>query len=207
MEVDTFFLWVTSLGVKNSKRLRLYCLNSMMFLQLLLSGCHGGFFYKNVQNEKNKQTDKSLVFFRRVSYQWTCLAHFPHLQSFSHLTPPCLPSFLLFPTVFLSVSCLESRSAGQPTVHKFVSGGAVEREAACSGGSGASTPTWGLFLAAEHGCCFRHVLFRTTTSLGTCRGPLDYCFSWWQGLVFFFLFCLFVLYRRWSGNTLIIHWF
>lgn len=37
---------------------------------------------------------------------------------------------------------------GQPGARKFVSGSAVEREATCSEGSGASALTWGLFLAS-----------------------------------------------------------
>lgn len=39
-----------------------------------------------------------------------------------------------------------------------------------------------------HSCCFRHVLFRATTSLGTCKGPRGCSFLcdtsiWWRLLV------------------------
>lgn len=110
-------------------------MNSTNFVQMLLSGCH--------RNRVSVQENET--FLRRLSHYWTCLAPFPPLWSFSHLTPPRLCPFLLFPTRLLSVSCLESQSAGQPKVHKLVSGGAVEREATCSGGSAAFTPIWGLF--------------------------------------------------------------
>lgn len=33
------------------------------------------------------------------------------------------------------------------------------------------------FSLQTHGCCFRHVLFRETTSLGTCVGPRGVAFS------------------------------
>ena len=74
------------------------------------------------------------------------------------------------PTVFLSVSCLESQPMGQPRARKFVSGSVVEREA--------HQRSHGAFFSLRtRGCCFRHVLFRETTSLGTCVGLRGVAFS------------------------------
>lgn len=72
------------------------------------------------------------------------------VSSYSHFSlPHCLPPSLLSPTVFLSASCFESQPVGQPRARKFVSGSMVKREATCSGGSGASVLTWGLFLTVD----------------------------------------------------------
>lgn len=115
-------------------------MNSTNFFQMLHSGSHS-----NRVSVQEKERNLGSTSLRGPSHCWTCLSLFPPLWSFSHFTPPCLCPFLFFPALLLSVSCLESQSAGQPKVHKLVSGGAVEREATCSGGSAAFTPIWAFF--------------------------------------------------------------
>lgn len=112
---------------------------------------------KNIRYKLTKAFASWLVSFLGL-YTWyllvntrpACLASLLPLWSFSHLSlPPWLPPSLPSPTVFLSVSCLESQPLGQPRARKFVSGSAVEREATCSGGSEASALTWGLSLTVD----------------------------------------------------------
>lgn len=98
--------------------------------------------------------------------------------------PPSLPS----PTVFLSVSCLESQPAGQPRARKFVSSSAVEREATCSGGSAASALTWGLFLTVDPRLLFQARPLQRDDRPGNMRGAEGCSFLcdtriWWRLLV------------------------
>lgn len=75
-----------------------------------------------------------------------------------------------FPTVFLSVSCLESQPAGQPRARKFVSGSTVKREATCSGGSAASALAWGLFLTVDPQLLFQARPLERDYQPGNMRG-------------------------------------
>lgn len=66
----------------------------------------------------------------------------PPLSSFSLRT---LPPMDQSPTVFLPASCLEVKPRVGLGLVNLSAAGAVEREATCSGGSGASAPHTGLF--------------------------------------------------------------
>lgn len=130
---------------------------------------------------------RSLLADKNTAY--TCLASLSPLCSFSHLAlPPWLPPSLPSPTVFLSVSCLESQPAGQPRARKFVSGSAVEREATCSGGSGASALTWGLFLTVDPRLLFQARPLWRDDQPGNTQGAEGCSFLcdtsiWWRLLV------------------------
>lgn len=101
----------------------------------------------------------------------------PPLSSFTFCT---LPPMDQSPTVFLPASYLEVKPQVGLGLVNLSAAGTVEREATCSGGSGASASHTGLFFSLSlwpHGCCFRHVLFRDTTSLGRHGGPRGTAFS------------------------------
>lgn len=154
---------------------------------------------------KNKQTDKSLVFLD----EWVTSGHvLPTFLICGLFLISLLPAFLHF-SFFRLFSCqYRVWKVGRQVSLRFINLSVVER-------------LKGRLLAQEvqehlhpHGAFFslQNMAVVSGTSSLEQRPAWEHAGAHWITVFLddkwvFFLFCLFVLYRRWSGNTLIIHWF
>lgn len=176
MGVNTFFLWVTLLGLKD------FCPKAKVFSNKLC-WTFTLWVIEIVTKKKNptQMINAIIVYFFKITLLVVIVLYSNLYNSNSvtsycctRLTPPCLCPFLLFPTVLPSVWCLGSQSQVSLKFINLSVVARVGREGTCSGRSTAFTPIWGLFLSAEQGCFFRHVLLQWQPA---CRDPLDYSFS------------------------------